>query len=559
MFSIYLGPSEAELFDDGNLLLRLSTESTVEASMWIDMLEQSCAMNDVKNIFGDQSMQLSVSPRAADFISAPTSPVKATTGDNEEEDWGHSSLGDTWVSPLGSRQVDTGASAGNEEGEEALQVHPVMLQRVRSSNLILRKSLSRQTLSRRVLHQRAPRDFTQSGHRLSQLVDDAAIKEQRYSRPPPSLPASMSVPVVAAGKEEGAKRGKKASSSSASFPAYKPMHTESCVSPLSSEARPGQYSFRGFFNLGLIILVLSHCDLMINNFDRYGPQTSLSFLFPASSASSVPPSHLQCDAANVTSCAALSSPADSVSGHAALGSSVASLFPLRSALLAVLSWGISIFLALFVEKLASRGVLSNKATLILNVLCGTANLAFPCWWVWAGEGGGVSNPVASMLYLFQSVVIWLKLISYCHANKDLRLQLWRARKATGAASPSVSSVSSDNLSLNGMTDSFQASATGSADGMRKVNLGHSNQQQLQSLFSEVKDLQPPYLTYPQNLTASNLLFFMTVPTLCYQLNYPRTERIRWRYLLSLVLRMIFVGMSFCPRHSSTFFHLISFD
>lgn len=39
------------------------------------------------------------------------------------------------------------------------------------------------------------------------------------------------------------------------------------------------------------------------------------------------------------------------------------------------------------------------------------------------------------------------------------------------------------------------------------------------------------LAYPGNLTLRNLADFITLPTLVYQMAYPRTREIRWRWLL----------------------------
>jgi diacylglycerol O-acyltransferase-1 len=33
--------------------------------------------------------------------------------------------------------------------------------------------------------------------------------------------------------------------------------------------------------------------------------------------------------------------------------------------------------------------------------------------------------------------------------------------------------------------------------------------------------QDPLVTYPSNLTVSNMTYFLLAPTLCYELNYPR--------------------------------------
>ena len=37
--------------------------------------------------------------------------------------------------------------------------------------------------------------------------------------------------------------------------------------------------------------------------------------------------------------------------------------------------------------------------------------------------------------------------------------------------------------------------------------------------------------YPDNLNLLDLYYFILAPTLCYELNFPRTQRIRKRYVL----------------------------
>ena len=48
--------------------------------------------------------------------------------------------------------------------------------------------------------------------------------------------------------------------------------------------------------------------------------------------------------------------------------------------------------------------------------------------------------------------------------------------------------------------------------------------------------------YPQNITFANLCWFACAPTLCYQLNYPRTPSVRWPYVAWLLLRMVLLTM-----------------
>ncbi|KAJ8726372.1 hypothetical protein PYW07_001070 [Mythimna separata] len=45
--------------------------------------------------------------------------------------------------------------------------------------------------------------------------------------------------------------------------------------------------------------------------------------------------------------------------------------------------------------------------------------------------------------------------------------------------------------------------------------------------------------YPDNLNLKDLSYFMLAPTLCYELNYPRTARIRKRFVIKRVLELFF--------------------
>jgi hypothetical protein len=39
-----------------------------------------------------------------------------------------------------------------------------------------------------------------------------------------------------------------------------------------------------------------------------------------------------------------------------------------------------------------------------------------------------------------------------------------------------------------------------------------------NIFAEAKDLEPPYLQYPLNITMTNLLYFCAAPTLTFQVS-----------------------------------------
>lgn len=50
--------------------------------------------------------------------------------------------------------------------------------------------------------------------------------------------------------------------------------------------------------------------------------------------------------------------------------------------------------------------------------------------------------------------------------------------------------------------------------------------------------------YPANLSIKDMSYFMLAPTLCYELNYPRSDRIRKRFLFRRMLELIF-GLQLC--------------
>jgi diacylglycerol O-acyltransferase 1 len=51
----------------------------------------------------------------------------------------------------------------------------------------------------------------------------------------------------------------------------------------------------------------------------------------------------------------------------------------------------------------------------------------------------------------------------------------------------------------------------------------------------------PTLMYPENITPGNLAYFIAVPTLSYQMEYPRSDRIRVRWLAHRVVELMLVG------------------
>ena len=153
------------------------------------MVEQACAIKDMptrseavtprsqdaggKHLDVHESLSPQWDRRQAPFppllsIYAPTTEQ----GHDVTDDWGQSPV------DLTLENIDGMHLLLDSEGDS---LNPVMIKRVQSANLILRKSLSRQTMARRVLSGRAPRYFTKSGQRISDFANkpiDTALSAQ---------------------------------------------------------------------------------------------------------------------------------------------------------------------------------------------------------------------------------------------------------------------------------------------------------------------------------------------------------------------------------------------
>lgn len=46
------------------------------------------------------------------------------------------------------------------------------------------------------------------------------------------------------------------------------------------------------------------------------------------------------------------------------------------------------------------------------------------------------------------------------------------------------------------------------------------------------------MQYPDNLNLKDMFYFIFAPTLCYELNFPRTQRIRKRFLLKRIFEVL---------------------
>jgi diacylglycerol O-acyltransferase-1 len=121
-----------------------------------------------------------------------------------------------------------------------------------------------------------------------------------------------------------------------------------------------------------------------------------------------------------------------------------------------------------VQKWNSWGLVSVAHTLNATLcVCITSTVVYQ----------SIFHPLIGTVCEFLAIIIWLKIISYALTNRDLRL----------------------------------------------TYLYPSPDDEVPEMYN----LCP----YPQNITVGNLVYFWWAPTLVYQPVYPRTERIRWTFVL----------------------------
>jgi diacylglycerol O-acyltransferase-1 len=168
------------------------------------------------------------------------------------------------------------------------------------------------------------------------------------------------------------------------------------------------------------------------------------------------------------------------------------------------SWLLTVVMSYLIEAAVVRGYIRGRVATVLHVITGAYNLIFPVVWVTVSK----SHPGYCMLYLLQSTILWMKLISYAHVNREMRI---------------IKALELEKCDSEGNRDEL-----------------YNNSKPLTSLFAEIKDLEPPFTHYPANINLLDILYFSVAPTLCYQLNYPRLKTIRWKYVASLVLRLLLV-------------------
>ena len=206
-------------------------------------------------------------------------------------------------------------------------------------------------------------------------------------------------------------------------------------------------------------------------------------------------------------------------------------FASPKALLTLLSWAFTLSSTYLIEKIVViYKIKSEDSLLVINFVNGAVSIVFPCLWAWKSG----SNPLFTMIYLFNSVILFMKVVSYSHANRDLRKVFYSSKKEVEDRIENKEKHHGHGHKGHKDSKIVHQNSTNSHDDNGKPFSTN--------IFTEASNLESPYLQYPDNITVQNLLFFILVPSLTYQLNYPRSLKVRKRYVVTLLLRMLMVMM-----------------
>eukprot|EP00043_Microstomoeca_roanoka_P009323 m.88821 g.88821 ORF g.88821 m.88821 type:complete len:505 (-) comp14551_c2_seq1:91-1605(-) len=194
-------------------------------------------------------------------------------------------------------------------------------------------------------------------------------------------------------------------------------------------------------------------------------------------------------------------------------------------LLLVMLLNVYILGALFIEKAAAAKTVSNaKAS-----LCHWINIA--CCMIVANTIILLVHPppIISFVVLFETVVVWMKLISYKAVNEHFRLK----RETT---TDQASATNRRDLQLLAQENENQQHDKEQSE-VHARNKGEGS-----PAPKEVTPAKQKWTRYPDNLTIRDMYYFMLAPTLCYELNFPRSPRIRLRFLVRRSFEVVFLFM-----------------
>lgn len=147
---------------------------------------------------------------------------------------------------------------------------------------------------------------------------------------------------------------------------------------------------------------------------------------------------------------------------------------------------------------------------------------------------------AQVFLLLHTMVLLMKMHSYTFYNGHLSETEKRLRAlddpSTASRAPAYLYPTSENP-MGTVASPKRAEARGKAKEHGQVANGPEDDEIAQLREDLARELTSPIgnITYPSNLTWSNYADYLCCPTLCYEIEYPRTEAIDWQNLFSKII------------------------
>ncbi|XP_044588980.1 diacylglycerol O-acyltransferase 1 [Cotesia glomerata] len=178
--------------------------------------------------------------------------------------------------------------------------------------------------------------------------------------------------------------------------------------------------------------------------------------------------------------------------------------------------------SLLIEKGLSLDVIAQGPGTIFHVINLLGMILMPMVLIHVKDSGFSSIGAVYVCMLY--AILFLKLWSYVQVNMWCRASM---------KDPSTPRLRRQSLSYNNLQP-----VLGDQNDVNDVSVHDS------------RNIKTTLVQYPDNLNLRDLFYYILAPTLCYELNFPRTERIRKRFLMKRIFE-VFVGcqvvMSLCQQ------------
>lgn len=285
------------------------------------------------------------------------------------------------------------------------------------------------------------------------VTSEGTLGAMIFASPPTKLkrmPSDAKIPKSASHMKLNTPASQPKSTKRHFYPPSRPFHRVNSPSYLSDEA-PMQ-NYRGLLNLAVIILIISNFRILLGTMKDYGFVLGNGFAISNDTSD-------ENNEFNIIS------------------------FLQQPSFIGLVLLNIFVTAAYLIERSLAHRIVNENVGLALHYINANLALIIPMKLVWCH----ISSPLVGVSLLMTSVIAWMKLLSYVHANTDHRHYPER----------------------------------------------NTNDGLIQNAEVDLKSV-----TYPSNVTLGNIYYFWCVPTLTYQIAFPRTPRRSWPRVLSLAGRLL---------------------